>query len=170
MKLPGTFSNSENQINVIIETPKGSRNKFVYDEATGLFKLGKILPAGTVFPHHFGFIPSTKGGDGDPLDVLAIMEIPTFPGNLLECRLIGVLEAEQKDQSNKVYRNDRLIAIPVESHDFAHIKSLKHLEKNMIRELISFFKYYNAAAGKKFKVLRIRGPKTALALVQQQMV
>src|SRR5436190_23621330 len=68
MKLPKALNGGNNEINVIIETPKGSRNKFDFDKKTNLYKLGKILPAGTAFPHHFGFVPNTKGGDGDPVD------------------------------------------------------------------------------------------------------
>ena len=82
-------------LDVIIETPKGSRNKFKYDSTSRMFKLSKVLPEGMMFPYDFGFVPSSTGGDGDPLDVLVLMDEPTFPGCLLECRLIGVIEAEQ---------------------------------------------------------------------------
>ena len=80
-------------LNVIIDTPKGSRNKFEFDETQGLFKLRGVLPVGASFPFDFGFIPSTKGGDGDPLDALVLMDEPAFPGCLIEARLIGVIEA-----------------------------------------------------------------------------
>ena len=75
-KIPA-FEGEEGLLNVIIETPKGSRNKFDYDEKRGLFKLGGALPAGMEFPYHFGFVPSTLGGDGDPVDVLLLMDEPT---------------------------------------------------------------------------------------------
>ncbi len=78
-------------LNVIVETPKGSRNKFKFDEAHGLYKLGGVLPAGMSFPYDFGFIPSTKGEDGDPVDVLLLMDEPAFPGCLVSARLIGVI-------------------------------------------------------------------------------
>src|SRR6266513_1792883 len=117
MNLPPAFKNGTSEINVIIETPKGSRNKFDYDCKTGLFKLGKILPAGAVFPYHFGFIPHTKGGDGDALDIIVMMELPAFPVNLIACRLLGIIEALQIEKDKKVTRNDRLIAIPIESRD-----------------------------------------------------
>ncbi|QEM11306.1 inorganic diphosphatase [Mucilaginibacter rubeus] len=74
------MDNLENGITVIVETPKGSGHKYDYDTATKQFKLKKLLPAGMVFPFDFGFIPNTVGGDGDPLDVLVISEISTFPG------------------------------------------------------------------------------------------
>src|SRR5918912_4248095 len=92
------------ELNVIIETPKGSRNKFDYDEETGLFKIGGVLPAGASFPFDFGFVPSTVGGDGDPLDVLVLMDDPAFPGCLVAARLIGVIQAEQTEKDGKTER------------------------------------------------------------------
>src|SRR6266545_3570339 len=83
------------EINVIIDTPRGSRNKFKYDEEHELFKLGGVLPSGAVFPFDFGFIPGTRGEDGDALDVLMLIDEPTFVGCLVLARLIGVIEAEQ---------------------------------------------------------------------------
>ena len=96
----GPGVSAEDSVNVIIETPKGSRNKFKYDPDLRMFKLSKVLPEGMVFPYDFGFVPSTKGEDGDPVDVLVLADEPTFPGCLLECRLVGVLEAEQEEKKN----------------------------------------------------------------------
>ncbi|HEX8920029.1 MAG TPA: inorganic diphosphatase, partial [Pyrinomonadaceae bacterium] len=79
----GVYDSESDELNVIIETPKGSRNKFNYDERHQLFKLGGVLPLGAVFPFDFGFIPSTLGGDGDPLDILLLMDEPAFPGCLV---------------------------------------------------------------------------------------
>src|SRR3954469_6625001 len=93
----GAFAPRSGELNVIIETPKGSRNKFDFDEELGLFKLGGVLPAGAVFPFDFGFVPATRGGDGDPLDVLVLMDEPAFVGCLVAARLIGVIEAEQAE-------------------------------------------------------------------------
>src|SRR4030095_8345221 len=101
---------AEDSVRVIIETPKGSRNKFKYDPVSRMFKLSKVLPEGMVFPYDFGFVPLTKGDDGDRLDVLVLMDEPTFPGCLLECKLVGVLEAEQEEKKKKK-RNPRLIAV-----------------------------------------------------------
>src|SRR5215212_9852523 len=104
------FDPDSGDLNVIIETPKGQRNKFKYDEKSGLYKLGGVLPAGAVFPFDFGFAPSTLGGDGDPLDVLLLMDEPAFAGCLVPARLVGVIEAEQTEKGNTA-RNDRLIAV-----------------------------------------------------------
>src|SRR5581483_7187852 len=90
-----TFGVSEDEVNVIIDTPTGSRNKYRYDETRHLFYLKSVMPLGAAFPFDFGFIPSSRGGDGDPLDVLVLMEDSSFVGCLVSARLIGVMEVEQ---------------------------------------------------------------------------
>src|SRR3569623_1676893 len=102
------FGEEKYEVNVIIETPKGSGNKFNYDPESGLYELGSPMPEGFTFPFEFGFIPSTLGDDGDPLDVLVLMGSPTFPGCLVRARLLGVIEATQTEKNGKKERNDRL--------------------------------------------------------------
>src|SRR6266542_4104009 len=92
------FDSETGDLNVIIETPKGSRNKFACDEETGLVRLKKLLPLGMTFPFDFGFVPSTRGGDGDPLDVLILSEEALFPGCLVKARLFGALKATQREE------------------------------------------------------------------------
>src|SRR6185295_3939794 len=94
----------------IIETPKGCRNKFDYDRDSNLFKLGGLLPEGMMFPFDFGFIPSTLGEDGDPLDILVLMDAPAHVGCLIEVRLIGIINAEQTE-NGKTEVNDRLLGV-----------------------------------------------------------
>src|SRR5579872_5723759 len=84
-------------VNAVIETPGGSRNKFKYDEKLGFFSLSGVLPEGMVFPHAFGFVPRTKADDGDPEDILILMDEPSFAGCIVPSRLIGVIEAEQTE-------------------------------------------------------------------------
>ena len=100
-------------LNVIIETPKGSRNKFKYNEDHGLFMFDKALPIGQSFPFDFGFLPSTIGEDGDPLDALVLTHEPTFVGCLVVSKLLGVIEANQT-ADGKTNRNDRFVAVPIE--------------------------------------------------------
>src|SRR3954471_14147255 len=100
-------------IHAVIETPQGSRNKYKYDEESGLFILKKVLPAGSQFPYSFGFIPKTLAEDGDPLDVLVLADEPVPVGCIVPCRLIGVLRAEQ-GKGHRMTRNDRLIAVAAE--------------------------------------------------------
>src|ERR1700753_817544 len=134
-----------NTLDVIIETPKGSAQKYDYVPKTPFFKLSKILPSGMVFPYDFGFIPKTKGEDGDPLDVIVISEFNSFPGVIIECRVIGAIKAEQskKEGSSKMIRNDRFIAIPKCSNIFQKVKSMEDLPKQITDDLEEFFIDYN---------------------------
>ena len=93
------------RVNVVVDTPQGSRNKYKFDEQHGQWRLSKVLPQGMYFPYDFGFIPSTRGEDGDPLDVLLLADEPSFPGCIVPAHLIGVLEAEQTE-GGKTIRND----------------------------------------------------------------
>jgi inorganic pyrophosphatase len=160
------FDKDSGAVNVIIETPKGQRNKFNYDEEYRLFRLGGLLPLGDVFPFDFGFVPSTFGEDGDPLDIMVLSEEATCVGCLLAVRPIGVIEAEQKEKG-KTERNDRLIGVPVESHQHSEIRALKELTPKLLEEIEEFFVSYNKMRGKKFKVIGRRGPKRAYKLIKQ---
>ena len=91
----------EKKVQVVIETPKGSRNKYAWDREQQIFALKKVLPEGMAFPHDFGFIPSTEGDDGDPIDVLVLMDQPVFTGCLVKARLIGVIEGKQAEKANQ---------------------------------------------------------------------
>ncbi len=170
MKLPPAFvEDSEDIVNVVIETPKGSRNKFVFEKDSWLFRMSKILPFGLVFPLDFGFIPHTKAGDGDPIDVLVVVNEGTYPGCLLQCRLIGIIEGEQTEKGNKTERNDRLLAVPDISIEYSGLKDVKDLGGEYLKDLEGFFVYYNKMAGKKYKLLSTKGPKAALAAVKKAM-
>jgi inorganic pyrophosphatase len=162
----GAFDMESGELNVIIETPKGHRNKFKYDGKNGLYKLGGVLPAGAVFPFDFGFVPSTLGGDGDPLDVLVLMDEPAFAGCLVPARLIGVIEAEQTEESNTV-RNDRLIAVAADSHNHRDVRSLEEVSGSLVDEIVHFFVSYNESKGKEFKPLGTFGPEEAKSLVEE---
>ena len=111
-------------LRVVIETPKGSRNKFAFDPEQHIFQLKKVLPAGMTFPYDFGFVPSTLAEDGDPVDVLVLMDEPAFPGCVLSCRPVGVIEGEQKSKEGK-QRNDRILAIEKSAHSFAEVKTVE---------------------------------------------
>ena len=163
----GAFDPDSGELNVIIETPKGSRNKFNYDEEYQLFKLGGVLPAGAVFPFDFGFLPETVGGDGDPLDVLVLMEESAFAGCLVRSRLIGVIEAEQTEEDGETTRNDRLIAVAANSRSHGDLRSLEDLNANMVEEIEHFFVSYNEIKGKQFRPLGRFGPERAEKLVEE---
>lgn len=170
MKLPATFVEESENINVIIETPKGCSTKYTYDPVNDIFKLSKILPQGLEFPLHFGFIPYTIGEDGDPLDVLVLLDEPTYPGTLLECNVLGVITAEQTEKNGETIRNDRLIAAAVKSHRYGAYAGIKDLDKYFIDEIINFFVTYNKMNDKEFKALAKKGPDTALRIIKNQMI
>ena len=149
---------------VIIETPKGRRNKFDYDPDYQLFALGGLLPEGLAFPFDFGFIPSTLGDDGDPLDVMVLMDEPAHVGCLLDVRLIGVIEAKQIEDGKET-TNNRLIGVAVHSYSHENVSSLKEVNKVLLDQVEEFFISYNKSRGKQFKVTGRHGPKRAAELV-----
>jgi inorganic pyrophosphatase len=137
---------------VIIETPKGSRNKYAFDPVDRVFELKTVLPAGMTFPYDFGFVPSTRGGDGDPLDVLVLMDEAAFPGCRLSCRIIGVIEGEQGEK-NKMERNDRIVA--------------DDLGRHFERDLEEFFVNYHRLSNQRFRILALKGPAAAKRCIKQ---
>lgn len=161
-----TFDPETGELSAIIETPKGSRNKFDYDSKQGVFKLGGVLPAGASFPFDFGFIPSTLGEDGDPLDVLVLMDDPVFSGCLVPIRVIGAIEADQTERDGVTMRNDRLIAVACNYRQQQDINSLDDLHGTLVDEIEHFFVSYNDIKGKHFEPRQRSGPRRALELVE----
>jgi len=160
----GTAKSGDKLLQVIIETPKGCRNKYSFDEQQKIFVLKAALPAGMVFPYDFGFLPRTLADDGDPIDVLVLMDEPAFPGCALMARLIGVIEGEQTTNKQST-RNDRLVAVAETAHMWANTKSIKDLPKKALTEIEEFFVNYHKLQGKKYKLLAVKGEKTALTLI-----
>src|ERR1700735_4222179 len=160
LNLSSLDAEDDELIQVVIETPKGSRNKYAFNPEQKTFQLTKVLPTGMAFPYDFGFVPSTKAEDGDPVDVLVLMDEPAFPGCLLTCRLIGVIEGEQGDKNKKV-RNDRSVAVEKDAHSWADIKTMDDLGKQFCRELEEFFVNYHKLSGEQYRVLGIKGPGQA---------
>jgi inorganic pyrophosphatase len=155
-----------NELKAIMETTSGRRSKFKFDPKLGIFKLHSTLPVGFVFPFDFGFIPLTLGGDGDPLDILILMDEPSFCGCLLECRLIGAITATQKNRSKQV-RNDRFIGVSLESHEYKRLKNLNELSSTILNQVEFFFVGYNKMRGRKFQPLKRTGPIEARTLVER---
>lgn len=145
-RLPSRDQGDKDIVQVVIETPKGSRNKYAFDAQQKVFGLKRVLPAGMTFPYDFGFIPRTLAEDGDPVDVLVLMDEPAFPGCVLKCRLIGIIQGEQGDKKSKE-RNDRIVAVEKENHSFADIAHIDDLGKQFVRELEQFFVNYHELSG-----------------------
>jgi inorganic pyrophosphatase len=167
-RLPA-FDDESGDLYAVVEAVKGSRNKFKFDEKRGLFIHDSVLPAGATFPFDFGFVPSTEGDDGDPLDVLILMDEPAFVGAVVPSRLVGVIEAEQTEKDGETVRNDRLIAVAAESHLYHEIKSLKDLPSTLVEEIEHFWISYNEIKGKRFTPIGRGGRKKAKTLVEQAM-
>ncbi len=168
MKLPQPFIDGTDNINAVIETPKGSRNKYAYDDEMDAIKLKRALPAGMVFPFDFGFIPSTIAEDGDPMDILVLTDAPTFPGCLVECQVLGIIKVEQEEDGEKV-RNDRVIAVQLDSRLYSSANNIDDLPEGLIKEIINFFASYNQASEDVFNPLGNDGPEIAIKLIHSSI-
>lgn len=164
-KLPHELDRRTGLCRAIIETPKGRRSKFDYDTETRLFRLKTILPEGMSFPLDFGFIPSTLCDDGDPLDVMVMVDEPSVVGALMQVRLIGVIEAEEAEKG-RTERNDRLLAVVDASRLYEAIKTPDDLPDAFIDNLTEFWINKDRLEGKVFKPLDVQGPAAAIELVR----
>ena len=166
LKLPNHLDADEATCRVVIETSRGDRSKFALDAQSGAFELRKVLADGMSFPCDFGFVPSTQGQDGDPLDVLVLHDEPLPMGAVVGVRLLGVLEAEQTEDG-KTERNDRLMAASVSSHLYKKLKRISDLGDEYVRNLEAFFVNYNRLSGKGFHIVRIGEPEDAVRCVRR---
>jgi inorganic pyrophosphatase len=156
----------DGDVNVVIETPRGSRAKFAWDPKLETFALSKSLLTGLSYPHDWGFVPSTKADDGDPLDIMVIHDAATFPGLIVTCRVIGVLQIEQKSKK-KVERNDRLFAVPRRSHSEQALKDVADLKKPIREELEKFFIATDELEDKQLNIIGWKRPKVALQAIRE---
>jgi inorganic pyrophosphatase len=163
--LPNQLDAKKLQCRAIIETPKGCRNKFDYDPDSNLFMLGGLLPEGMMFPFDFGFVPSTLGEDGDPVDIMVLMDAPAHVGCLIDVRIIGVIVAKQA-QGGKTESNDRLVGVAVHSYQHEGLGSVDDVSKTLIDQVEEFFVSYNKQRGKKFKITGLGGPKRAIKFLK----
>jgi inorganic pyrophosphatase len=161
------FGDDDSTLNVIVETTKGSRNKITFDAKRGLYELTGVLPVGASFPYDFGFVPSTLADDGDPLDVLLLMDEPAFAGCLVPARLIGVITAEQQEQGGDVDRNDRLLGVAAKSRVHADVRGLADLGDALLDEIEHFFVSYNEIKGKRFEPTGRKGARAARTIVEE---
>lgn len=155
---PGT----PDKINVIVEIPKGSQNKFEYDKKHSIVKLDRVLFSPMFYPGDYGFIPQTLGEDGDPLDALVLMSVPTFPGVLIEARPIGVLKMIDKGEPD-----DKLLCVPTEDPRFADFKDLSSVQKPILNEIAHFFEAYKTLEGKKVEIKGWENAKKAQEVLKE---
>ena len=152
-------------VHVVVESPRGSRVKLKYEPEHEAFFLSRALPLGYTYPYDFGFVPGTEAPDGDPLDALVYWDAPSVPGAVLRCRIVGVLELEQRAKRGGRQRNDRLVAIPLGHDRGDDVASVLELAVRVREELAHFFTSSVYFAGKDARALRWRGPRAARALV-----
>jgi len=143
-----------------IEIPRGSRNKYEYDEATRAFRLDRVLYSSVHYPTDYGFIPDTLAEDGDHLDILVLVQEPTFPGCLIDARPIGGLDmADEKGSDFKV------LAVPVGDPRYAHVSTLEDLGEHWLREIETFFATYKLLEPKQTEVLGWHGIDETRAVI-----
>lgn len=164
LDVPNLLNPGNRTARAIIETPRGSRSKYDYEPETGLFELAGVLPGGMAFPHAFGFIPSTRAEDGDPLDVIVLADDDVPAGTLVSARLLGVIVARQTEDGRTV-RNDRLIARVAQSRTYSEIREVEQLGRAFVADLERFFETYNHLKGKKFETGEVGGAARACEII-----
>lgn len=146
--------NPPEQINVVIDIPRGSSNKYEYNEKAGFFELDRVLYSPFFFPFEYGFIPQTASEDGDSLDVVLLVSFPTFPGCLIKARPIGTLI--MKDEEGV---DNKIIAVPLEKVDprFKEIRTVEDLAEHLKKEIELFFADYKKLEKEKYKFVKVEG-------------
>ena len=163
------FDGHSKTVNIVIEVSKGARVKLKYDESSEIFRAEKALPVGLAFPFDFGFIPSTIGGDGDPLDALVLSEAGLPWGTVVLGKVLGILKCEQTEKGHKE-RNDRVIAVPLDAKSGEPFQPAVVLDSRLKRAITEFFVKYNELQEKKLRVIGFEGPVGALAAIRQAVV
>ncbi|MEU3222711.1 inorganic diphosphatase [Streptomyces sp. A0958] len=125
------------EFDVVIEIPKGSRNKYEVDHETGRIRLDRRLFTSTSYPADYGFVENTLGEDGDPLDALVILEEPTFPGCLIKCRAIGMFR-----MTDEAGGDDKLLCVPASDPRVEHLQDIQHVSEFDRLEIQHFFEVY----------------------------
>jgi inorganic pyrophosphatase len=157
---PGIF-------HVVVESPKGAAVKLKYQPDLNAMTISRPLASGLRYPCDWGFVPSTKGEDGDPIDAAIWWDVATFPGVVVRCRALGVIQVEQNRADRKArIRNDRILALPIEARREAELTSAMALPKRLREELEHFFIVATALEGKDPAILGWGSPEEALRLLR----
>jgi inorganic pyrophosphatase len=155
---PGT----PDEINVIIEIPKGSKNKYEIDKKTGLIALDRVMHTAQDFPFDYGFVPQSLWTDGDPLDVVVLTTYPLFPGVLVKVRPVAVMGMNDSGDED-----DKLIAVPVDDPRWNDVQDLKDLNKHTLKEIEHFYSSYKKIQKKEVIVKDFADKKTAQEIFQK---
>jgi inorganic pyrophosphatase len=155
-------------LHVVVESPRGSTVKLKYDPKLRAFTISRPLTRGLRYPYDWGFIPGTRGPDGDPLDAMVYWDVATWPGVVLPCRALGVLQVEQNPSGGQGReRNDRLLLVPVSAARAENLRSHESLSSREREELEHFFLTAVAFANKDARILGWQGPEEAERLVNE---
>lgn len=149
-------------VDAFIEIPTGSQNKYEFDKKTGRFKLDRVLYSPFHYPTEYGYIENTLAEDGDPLDILVLTTFPTFPGCVIETRVVGVLL-----MSDDKGKDEKLLGVPVEDPRFNHVQSLDDVPPHVLKEIAHFFSVYKDLENKKVTVEGWEGIETATRLLEE---
>jgi len=170
MTLPAAFRD-DGSLNVIVESPRGATVKFKYDFTLDRIVLSRPLPSGIIYPHDWGFVPSTRAPDGDPVDAMIVWDGVSYPGVLVPCRPIGLLNVEQTNlKSGARERNDRLAVLPVTAPRFDAIATIFDLSERNRAELEQFFLAATFFEKKNVRLLGWDGPERARAFVKESLI
>jgi inorganic pyrophosphatase len=154
--------NADGAIHVVVETPRGSAVKFKYDSTLKAVTLSRPLPLGVAYPYDWGFVPSTRASDGDPVDAMVLWDGTSFPGIVLATRAIGLLRVEQTNaKSGGRERNDRLFVLPITAPRLEQIKTIFDLPERVRAEIEQFFVAVVAFEHKELRLLGFDGPSEA---------
>jgi inorganic pyrophosphatase len=166
-KIP-SFADDE-LFHVVVEAPRGSALKLKYEPRWQVMSISRPLPLGVTFPFDWGFVPSTRAADGDPLDAMLLWDVASYPGVVVECRTIGVLQVEQnrvRDDPSERIRNDRVLAIPREARRESGIIDVAELPERVRQELERFTIAATALEGKEARVIGWGAARDGLKLVR----
>lgn len=136
--------NPPDEINVIVEIPKGSQNKYEYDKKNGVFALDRVLFSPMHYPGDYGIVPQTLGEDGDPLDALVLVTYPTYPGILIHARPIGALKMQDNGEND-----DKILCVPLNDNRLANLQDVSEISEPVRQEIAHFFQVYKELEGKK---------------------
>jgi inorganic pyrophosphatase len=156
-------------VQVVVESPRGAGIKLKYEPRLGAFSVARALPLGLTYPFDWGFIPGTLGPDRDPIDALVVHDVATFPGVVLPCKLLGVVEVSQRSDEGPRQRNDRIIAMPVWHDRLGEFERATQLPVRLRKEIEQFFLDTTFFTAKKPKILGWKSPHKAHMLVKQGM-
>ena len=153
---------------VVVESPRGAAVKLKFDPELGVMTVSRPLTAGLTYPHDWGFVPGTQADDGDPVDAILVWDTPTFPGVVVPCRAIGIVELDQRKKTGRGReRNDRIVAVPLKAPRMDHVRTARDLPVRLRRELEEFFVQVTALQDKDVRVLGWAGREAALQLIRR---